>query len=179
MSESTAGDPLLEPFQLRHLTLRNRVMSTAHEPAYSDDGMPGERYVRYHVEKAKGGLALTMTAGSALVAEDSPPAFGNLRVVEAALTHALLRAFEAGAAGGGVRAVGVAEAFLAHVRGRAATLRRLVATVLPGEGGAAAGSEEEGGGQNRNALVHADAPWVVELGRSPRSAHRCFAVRQR
>jgi N-methyl-L-proline demethylase len=71
-------DPLLEPFALRHLTLRNRVFSSAHEPAYSDDGMPKDRYRLYHVEKAKGGIGLTMTAGSAVVAEDSPPAFGNL-----------------------------------------------------------------------------------------------------
>jgi N-methyl-L-proline demethylase len=71
-------DPLLQPFRLKHLTLKNRVMSTAHEPAYSEDGMPKERYRLYHREKAKGGTALTMTAGSAIVAEDSPPAFGNL-----------------------------------------------------------------------------------------------------
>jgi 2,4-dienoyl-CoA reductase-like NADH-dependent reductase (Old Yellow Enzyme family)/thioredoxin reductase len=71
-------DPLLRPYHLKHLTLRNRVMSTAHEPAYSEDGMPKERYRLYHVEKAKGGAALTMTAGSAVVSRDSPPAFGNL-----------------------------------------------------------------------------------------------------
>jgi N-methyl-L-proline demethylase len=71
-------DPLLQPFQLRHLRLRNRVMSTSHEPAYSEDGMPKDRYRAYHVEKAKGGLALTMTAGTAVVSPDSPPAFGNL-----------------------------------------------------------------------------------------------------
>ncbi len=53
-------------------------MSTSHEPAYSEDGMPKERYRLYHVEKAKGGIALTMTAGSAIVSEDSPAAFGNL-----------------------------------------------------------------------------------------------------
>ena len=71
-------DPLLQPFQLKHLTLKNRVMSTAHEPAYSEDGMPTDRYRLYHVEKARGGIALTMTAGSASVSSDSPPAFGNL-----------------------------------------------------------------------------------------------------
>lgn len=71
-------DPLLQPFQLKHLTLKNRIMSTAHEPAYSEGGMPTERYRLYHVEKAKGGIALTMTAGSASVSRDSPPAFGNL-----------------------------------------------------------------------------------------------------
>jgi 2,4-dienoyl-CoA reductase-like NADH-dependent reductase (Old Yellow Enzyme family) len=72
------NDPLLQPFQLKHLTLRNRVMSTSHEPAYSEDGMPKQRYRLYHVEKARGGTALTMTAGSAVVSRDSPPAFGNL-----------------------------------------------------------------------------------------------------
>ncbi len=72
------SDPLLEPFQLKHLTLRNRVFSSSHEPAYGEGGMPTDRYRLYHEEKAKGGVALTMTAGSAVVAEDSPPAFGNL-----------------------------------------------------------------------------------------------------
>jgi 2,4-dienoyl-CoA reductase-like NADH-dependent reductase (Old Yellow Enzyme family) len=74
----TAHDPLLQPYRLKHLTLRNRLMSTAHEPAYSEDGLPKDRYRLYHLEKARGGIALTMTAGSAIVAEDSPPAFGNL-----------------------------------------------------------------------------------------------------
>ena len=40
--------------------------------------MPKDRYRLYHAEKAKGGIALTMTAGSAIVSRDSPPAFGNL-----------------------------------------------------------------------------------------------------
>lgn len=71
-------DPLLQPYQLKHLTLKNRLMSTAHEPAYSVDGMPKQRYRLYHLEKAKGGVAMTMTAGSAVVSADSPPSFGNL-----------------------------------------------------------------------------------------------------
>lgn len=40
--------------------------------------MPKDRYRAYHVERAKGGVAMTMTAGSAVVSRDSPPAFGNL-----------------------------------------------------------------------------------------------------
>jgi len=72
------NDPLLQPYQLKHLSLRNRLMSTSHEPAYSEDGLPKNRYRLYHLEKAKGGIALTMTAGSALVSRDSPAAFGNL-----------------------------------------------------------------------------------------------------
>ncbi len=79
MNVELARDPLLQPYRLKHLTLKNRVMSTSHEPAYSEDGMPKERYRLYHAEKAKGGMALTMTAGSALVSRDSPAAFGNLQ----------------------------------------------------------------------------------------------------
>ncbi len=73
-----SADPLLQPYQLRHLRLKNRIMSTAHEPNYAEGGMPTDRYRLYHVEKARGGIAMTMTAGSAIVAEDSPAAFGNL-----------------------------------------------------------------------------------------------------
>lgn len=72
------NDPLLQPYQLNHLRLKNRVMTTAHEPAYSEDGLPKDRYRLYHVERAKGGVALTMTAGCSIVSPDSPAAFGNL-----------------------------------------------------------------------------------------------------
>ncbi len=71
-------DPLLQPYQLKHLTLRNRIMTTSHEPAYPEDGMPKARYVAYHAERAKAGVALAMTAGSAAVSKDSPPVFNNI-----------------------------------------------------------------------------------------------------
>jgi N-methyl-L-proline demethylase len=71
-------DPLLQPYRLKHLVFRNRLMSTAHEPAYTVDGMPKERYRLYHAEKAKGGIALTMIGGSSVVAPDSTQAFGNI-----------------------------------------------------------------------------------------------------
>ena len=80
-----SDDPLLQPYELKGLRLRNRVFSSAHEPAYSEDGMPKDRYRLYHEEKAKGGIGLTMTAGSAVVAEDSPPAFGNLHAYDDAI----------------------------------------------------------------------------------------------
>ncbi len=79
------NDPLLQPYRLKHLTFKNRLMSTSHEPAYSEDGMPKARYRLYHAEKAKGGIALTMTAGSALVSRDSPAAFGNLHAYDDAI----------------------------------------------------------------------------------------------
>ena len=71
-------DPLLQPFQLKHLTLKNRIMTTAHEPAYPVGGMPKERYRAYHEERAKAGVAMVMTAGSAAVSRDSPPVFNNV-----------------------------------------------------------------------------------------------------
>lgn len=75
-----AQDPLLQPYQLKHLTLRNRLMITSHEPSYAEDGMPKARYRAYHAERAKAGVAMTMTAGSASVSRDSPPAFNNILV---------------------------------------------------------------------------------------------------
>lgn len=72
------NDPLLQPFTLKHLTLKNRFMTTSHEPAYPENGMPTERYRAYHEERAKAGVALAMTAGSAAVSRDSPPVFNNV-----------------------------------------------------------------------------------------------------
>ena len=71
-------DPLLQPYKLKHLTLKNRIMTTSHEPAYPEDGMPKDRYRAYHEERAKAGVALAMTAGSAAVSKDSPPVFNNI-----------------------------------------------------------------------------------------------------
>ncbi|MCW6508377.1 NADH:flavin oxidoreductase [Lichenifustis flavocetrariae] len=73
-----SNDPLLQPYRIKHLVLRNRIITTAHEPAYPEDGMPKARYRAYHAERAKAGIALAMTAGSASVATDSPPAFNNV-----------------------------------------------------------------------------------------------------
>lgn len=77
---SITDDPLMSPFTLKNLTLRNRIVSTSHEPGYSQDGLPKDRYRAYHVEKARGGVGLTMIGGSALVGRDSAPTFGNLQL---------------------------------------------------------------------------------------------------
>jgi 2,4-dienoyl-CoA reductase-like NADH-dependent reductase (Old Yellow Enzyme family) len=74
----SAADPLLQPFRLKHLTFKNRVMSTAHAPNYVEDGLPRRRYQLYHEEKAKGGLALTMFGGASSIAADSPASFGQI-----------------------------------------------------------------------------------------------------
>lgn len=73
-----AQDPLLQPFALRHLTLRNRIISTAHAPSYEVDGHPRDRYRLYHEEKARGGVGLTIIGGSTNIAPDSPSVFGQL-----------------------------------------------------------------------------------------------------
>ena len=78
MKDRTVTDPLLQPFQLKHLLLKNRIMTTSHEPAYPEEGMPKSRYRAYHEERASGGVALTMTAGSAAVSRDSPPVLNNI-----------------------------------------------------------------------------------------------------
>ncbi|OED37400.1 N-methylproline demethylase [Chromatiales bacterium (ex Bugula neritina AB1)] len=80
MDSRHSNDPLFQPLELGHLTLKNRIMSTSHASGTDDQGMPGERYQRYHEEKAKGGLALTMFGGSSNVAPDSPSVFDQLRV---------------------------------------------------------------------------------------------------
>lgn len=76
-----AKDPLLQPLTIRHVTFRNRIMSTSHACGLEvDGGMPGETYQRYHQEKARGGLGLTMFGGSAYVDADSTWASGQLNM---------------------------------------------------------------------------------------------------
>jgi len=59
MSRPQTKDPLLQPLTIRGLTLKNRVMSTAHASAMDD---------------AKGG----MFGGSSNIAPDSPSVFNQL-----------------------------------------------------------------------------------------------------
>lgn len=75
-------EALLQPLRIRQLTLRNRIVSTAHAPGYSFDSLPAERYRRYHEEKAKGGVALTMIGGSTAVSPDAVAPFGQLTAAE-------------------------------------------------------------------------------------------------
>ena len=72
-----AVDPVLQPFELKALTLRNRIVSTSHAPGYAEHGKPTLMYQRYHEEKIKGGAAMTMFGGSSNVAPDSASVFGG------------------------------------------------------------------------------------------------------
>ena len=76
------NDPLFQPFQLKHLTLKNRIMSTSHAPAYAEEALPKEQYQLYHEEKANGGIGLTMFGGSSTISPDCPASFGQLAVGE-------------------------------------------------------------------------------------------------
>ncbi len=49
---------LAQPLQLRHLTLRNRVVFGAHTSNMSDGGLPGPRHLGYYLERARGGAAM-------------------------------------------------------------------------------------------------------------------------
>ena len=79
--KNNQNDPLFQPLTIRGVTFRNRIMSTSHACGLEEDGgMPGETYQRYHVEKARGGLGLTMFGGSAYVDMDSTWSAGQLNM---------------------------------------------------------------------------------------------------
>ena len=49
---------LFQPLQLRHKTLRNRIIFGSHTANMSDQGLPGERHRGYYEERARGGAAM-------------------------------------------------------------------------------------------------------------------------
>jgi 2,4-dienoyl-CoA reductase-like NADH-dependent reductase (Old Yellow Enzyme family)/pyruvate/2-oxoglutarate dehydrogenase complex dihydrolipoamide dehydrogenase (E3) component len=55
---STEFAHLARPLQLRHLTLRNRIVFGAHTANMSEDGLPGARHLGYYRERARGGAAM-------------------------------------------------------------------------------------------------------------------------
>ena len=63
---------LFTPLKLRHITVKNRIVSSAHADALAEDGMPKEKSRRYYEEKAKGGVGVLMCFGSAGVHPTSP-----------------------------------------------------------------------------------------------------------
>ena len=64
---------VFSPLKLNQLMLPNRIYSTAHAEVYAEaGGMPGDRYIRYYEEKAKGGLGMAICGGSSPVSIDVP-----------------------------------------------------------------------------------------------------------
>lgn len=69
---------LFQPLRIKGLTIRNRFLSTSHAPAYAVNGEINERYVRYHAEKAKGGVGLTQFGGATTVTPENSFYYGQV-----------------------------------------------------------------------------------------------------
>lgn len=58
---------LFTPLKIGSVTVRNRIFSPAHGTGFSDsDSLPNERMTYYHAERAKGGVGLIITEGTAI-----------------------------------------------------------------------------------------------------------------
>jgi dimethylglycine catabolism A len=56
--------------RLRSKTLRSRVYLPAHQPGLADDGLPGERYIAYHRQRARVGLGMQITGATPVIWSD-------------------------------------------------------------------------------------------------------------
>lgn len=73
-----AYEPLFEPLVIKGLTIKNRFLSTSHAPAYAEKGKITPRYIRYHEEKAKGGVGLTQFGGATTVSAENSFYYGQV-----------------------------------------------------------------------------------------------------
>ncbi len=74
----TKYSALFQPLRIKGMTIRNRFLSTSHAPAYVEGGAITERYIRYHAEKAKGGVGLTQFGGATAVAPENSFYYGQV-----------------------------------------------------------------------------------------------------
>lgn len=56
-----------KPLTMRGKTLRARVYLPAHQPGLADGGLPGERYIDYHRQRARAGLGMQITGATPVV----------------------------------------------------------------------------------------------------------------
>ena len=75
-------DALLKPLTIKGVTIRNRVFSSSHSPGYAVHGRITERYIRYHEEKAKGGIGLTQFGGATGVSIENSYHYGQVNGAE-------------------------------------------------------------------------------------------------
>ena len=68
-----APDPLLTPFDLRALTLRNRIVMSPMTRGFSPGGVPGQNVADYYARRAQRKVGLIITEG---VGVDHPAALG-------------------------------------------------------------------------------------------------------
>ena len=76
----------MEPLKVGPAVLRNRIVSSANYSAMAENGFFGERVSLYHAEKAKGGVALTITEELSVHPSSD---FGQMRNVRAYDEHAI------------------------------------------------------------------------------------------
>ena len=69
---------LFSPLIIGQYELKNRIVSTSHDAHFGAHGLPTDRYIRYHVEKARGGAALVQVFGTTSVHPTSPGGAGNI-----------------------------------------------------------------------------------------------------
>ena len=69
---------LFTPLRIRHLRIRNRLLSTSHAPGYAVGGHVTERYRRYQAEKARGGVGLTQFGGATAVSVENSFHYGQI-----------------------------------------------------------------------------------------------------
>src|SRR5918993_1336395 len=71
-------DVLFSPLRMRHVTIRNRFLSTSHAPGYAVHGNITERYIAYETEKAKGGVGLVQFGGATAVSIENSFHYGQI-----------------------------------------------------------------------------------------------------
>ena len=57
---------LFSPLQVGPITLRNRVLVSAHQPGMAEHGAPSEQYIAYQRARARGGAGLQITGATAV-----------------------------------------------------------------------------------------------------------------
>ncbi|MBS1879339.1 MAG: FAD-dependent oxidoreductase [Actinobacteria bacterium] len=86
MTEATAYPNLFSPCEIGPLTVRNRLMQTAHAKLYTVGGLDSRRNMEYQVARAKGGIGLMIT-GNRIVHSSSPT--GTYRFSQGYLREAI------------------------------------------------------------------------------------------
>ncbi len=71
-------DILFSPLQIKHVTVRNRFLSTSHAPGYADHGNMTKRYIAYETEKAIGGVGLVQFGGATAVSIENSFHYGQI-----------------------------------------------------------------------------------------------------
>ena len=69
---------LFQPLTIKNVTLRNRFMSSSHQPGYAVGGEFTERYLHYEAEKAKGGVGLVQFGGATTVSIENCFYYGQV-----------------------------------------------------------------------------------------------------